>query len=167
MQAMLLWCVLFMLTVLAVSTSNLRSGKLDDTRALDADIRADFTVKAGMGVRFSGPYNLVYKRGAGGDSGCGADLQKCSCTGDNDTLRMVGQGTTGTETGLSFTCEFNVDNNPCSLHWEEWWVSSLGKNAYRRLTWDCQELDHQEGTSFTLSNSDFPSFSPEEVGRGR
>jgi len=50
-------------------------------------------------------------------SGCGSNKDKgCTCTGDGrGDLVMVGVGTAGTWTGLSFACLFNVDEARCSV----------------------------------------------------
>lgn len=43
-----------------------------------------------------------------GDSGCGPDNTNCWCKIDGGKTTMHGEGTTGTATGLTFTCSFSI-----------------------------------------------------------
>lgn len=54
----------------------------------------------------------------GGGWGCGSNNYKCGCTTTaNGLLKMVGRGTTGSATGLAFSCGFklNPNANQCYL----------------------------------------------------
>ncbi|CAE8595617.1 unnamed protein product [Polarella glacialis] len=61
-------------------------------------------VKAGPGVRITGPPFDGGNKGSGATWGCGKYNQKCSCVYDYDGFRMKGTGSSGTWTGLDFTC---------------------------------------------------------------
>ncbi len=54
-------------------------------------------------------------------SGCGADDQKCTCDYDSTTgkLTMTGRGTSGSSTGLDFTCNWQIytTNGSCLIKW--------------------------------------------------
>ena len=132
MKATILSCVLSTLTVLAVSTPNLRSAvpPLNVTSG-NGDFKLKFSVQAFPGVKF-GESKFVYN-GPGGmsGSGCGADNQKCSCTDFVGGFLMIGEGTDGTATGLTFACAFSVDGNPCTLYIDIPYVE------HNTLTWEC------------------------------
>ena len=76
----------------------------------DDDYAVDFTVRPTRGYRI---YNAIFVYG---DYGCGSGNSKCRCTTDRDgVLTMIGRGTSGSLTGLTFSCNFKIEDVPCKV----------------------------------------------------
>ncbi|WP_126454820.1 hypothetical protein [Sulfuriflexus mobilis] len=86
----------------------------------DFKFSSKITVLNAMGIDSSTKAHLQQV-----NSGCGADNQKCSCnytsgkSGEDSYLTMSGTGTSGTSTGLDFTCNWKLVTNKgsCTVKW--------------------------------------------------
>jgi len=93
-----------------------------------------------------------------GGSGCGGGNRKCSCTLDkNGSLIMEGRGTSGTSTGLTFSCFFSVDQSTCNISVD---IPYWGPNKIRcacpgKKIFGC---DITGGSSFTKDMAVMPNF---------
>jgi hypothetical protein len=106
------------------------------------------TIKPGPGVSL---YDV--KKGHV-DAGCGSDNSKCSCEMVDGEVQMKGRGTTGSATGLIFSCDMRVvgpaGGQGSSCNWEIK-MPYIGDNSY---TFNCDGFAflvlsgfHKSGTS--------------------
>ena len=89
----------------------------------DDDFKVTYKVKP---VTLAGKVISEPKFSYGG-SGCGYDNDKCSCGLSRlGELVMVGVGSSGTATGLTFTCKFHVGDAACSVALD---IPYIGSNS--------------------------------------